>query len=282
MGALLSTSANGEETKSSEKTENIKRLFQNLDDDQELLETLNLSEFKTKLPLPIIGGSKDRYLKYDIFNKINELKGGNNEEDDHEEEESSYKSISNNDAMSQIKNIINAELESLKQEGGCDCNEAALKLKKQKAGALKLNKVDSSTTTRSSGTSSSSDINEKGKKRGSSKKASSKKYKSKKNKRSLNSRLSNLLIETSQSGGTEVKENNNIEIEDDEDDDIEESEEQELEEEEAEEEEEKMEEEDSVATSNDEEGLSIFPFNSSDVNSSISDNLNLKMLRRKI
>ena len=127
MGVFYSSDQKPAIPTQDQKIENIKKLFENrLADSNDLLDTLNISDFKTKLPLPIIGGGDDelehvnRYNKYDIFKLISKLdsngqRGGNDDEMNNESNtDSNYKTISSdNEAMNHIKNIINAELENL-------------------------------------------------------------------------------------------------------------------------------------------------------------------------
>jgi len=174
MGLFQSTQKGQDSQKA---TDNVRKLF-TLDQSDDILDTLNIPElhsrnFQTssinKIPLPIIGGKSDeeenenensnkipgynfmlgggetdirfksdrqRYLRYNIFKVIQKLedvermyqhkkqRGGNDPNGPADEEE--YADItSDNDAINHIKDLINKELTSLKnnQSGGCECND---------------------------------------------------------------------------------------------------------------------------------------------------------------
>lgn len=147
MGLSLST-----EDTTSTRVENVKKLF-NVDENStdEFIDSLNITEFNQKLPLPIIGGQQNhyliqnnnndvatndvmvggnakdirfisdrkRYIKYDIFNIISNLekeegitqRGGNKEEEKKEEQEENNISITSNDK--DIEHIKNVVLKGI-------------------------------------------------------------------------------------------------------------------------------------------------------------------------
>jgi len=231
----------------------------------------------------IIGGfenttGRKRYTKYDLFKILRNLdleteinqEGGN---------ENTDSSLNDDQSMEHIKNIILKELETLKNNksqqlggSGCGCagsndsngvngsNSKKLNSKlnlnniivdddndKQVGGTIIIDGSSSSSDTSTSTNSSSSEF---GKSKKSAKSKSSKsKSKSKYNKRQeSSSESSKFVIETSESGKESVSSVENKQTSNGEDS---------------------------------EEGLSIFPFNSSDVKSSLSIK-NYRMLRRKI
>ncbi len=257
MGQIYSTPQT--DTAKINKIENVAKLAElNLNDSEDLLDSLNITEFNhfNKEPLPIIGGqysdvnmeeeeedyndyskntrfipSKNRFNKYDLFKVINELenkkklnrnlKGGNLEED-------LSKSISDDDAMEQVQNIILQELDKVSNKnmtggGDCGCNGSKNNLEggKKKAGKKNQKKAKKTLT---GGDSSSEKIKlESSDSSGSSDSSDSSDSKS----TSSNNNSSN--------GESDEKEN----------------------------------------------GLSIFPMNSSDVNNSSSER-NFRMLRRRV
>jgi hypothetical protein len=174
MGLLQSTQKGPDSQKAAD---NVRKLF-TLEQSDDILDTLNIPELHSrnlqtdsinKIPLPIIGGKSDddddnsahkipgynfmlggaqtdirfksdrqRYLRYNIFNIIQKLEqveqmyqqknqtGGNDLNGPNGNDENEvYASISSdNEAIEKIKKLINKELTSLKnnQEGGCECN----------------------------------------------------------------------------------------------------------------------------------------------------------------
>ena len=284
------------QTKEEEKLNNIKKLFNNNDDTSDILDTLNLTDFneEKKKPLPMIGGfnnssglytnsdddnnlQRKRYTKYDLFKMLKEIDsefqmGGNDEQDDNES------SLNDEKSLEHIKSVILKELENLKNSksqqlggSGCGCDSGN---KKKLASTKKLSNVnidnqkqvggtimvdDSSSSTSSTDDSSSTDSdNEAGKKSKKSKKSSKKNKKSKSikkyNQSDSDDNSSRFFIETSESGKEKEKVTSNGEDSDKKNDN---------------------------EDNEDSEGLSIFPFNSSDVKSSLSIK-NYRMLRRKI
>ena len=282
------------QTKEEEKLNNIKKLFNNNDDTSDILDTLNLTDFneEKKKPLPMIGGfnnssglytnsdddnnlQRKRYTKYDLFKMLKEIDsefqmGGNDEQDDNES------SLNDEKSLEHIKSVILKELENLKNSksqqlggSGCGCDSGN---KKKLASTKKLSNVnidnqkqvggtimvdDSSSSTSSTDDSSSTDSdNEAGKKSKKSKKSSKKNKKSKSikkyNQSDSDDNSSRFFIETSESGKEKVTSNGEDSDKKNDNEDNEDS-----------------------------EGLSIFPFNSSDVKSSLSIK-NYRMLRRKI
>jgi hypothetical protein len=288
--------------------ENVQKLF-DIDVDNEYLESLNISELHTgenKIALPIIGGQnynegnitqynddddnlnvdfnlagggnndvrfmarRRRYLRHNIFKILSDLdghKGGGNALNGVEDDK--YLTTSSDDeAIKNIKEIILKEVNKLNSTsaqsgGGCGCDgnkddsdqdggakkrrntKSKSKSKKQKGGDTRQKKQvekDSSSDTSSSSSSSSS----------SSDKASEKSYNAKRTNKKVN-------IQKSESS---------LNDEDDSDDDSSDNSED--------------------NSSNDKSsesqlgGLSIFPFNSSEVKSSISEKKNMRMIRRKI
>ncbi len=231
--------------------------------------------------------SRQRYHKYDVFKALDEIennmRGGNQETDS---------SITTDDkAMDHIKNVILSQLKELEKHkqhgaGSCGCDKKGLK-KNIKGGYF-----DSSSSTSSETSSSDTDSSEFGLPQ------------NKKNYIIEESESSNFLASTSQTGGEdeeksdkssssespEVKHSKHSkhsknskhsarkhkETSNGEDEETEEVEE--VEEVEEDQDESNQEGDESQES---EEGLSIFPFNSSDIKSSASVK-NYKMLRRKI
>jgi hypothetical protein len=212
------------------------------------------------------GGSSNyksnRRDKYNVFKMINELEkthmtGGN-------EPEYEDISTSNDSAMLQIKDAIMSRINSLEknktgQVGGCNCNDQKNKI----GGNIDFeieNSISSSSTSTSLSTSSSSTT-------------STSEYNKKKNKKthhitkdstSINSDSSDILVVNETPVSSEISRNKRRKSK-------------------------KSKKSKKVTTkyhsdrSDDEEaGLSIFPFNSSDIRSSESSFKNIKMLRRKI
>ena len=208
-------------------------------------------------------GGKQRYKKYDLSRLIenleNKIQDGGNVED-------SY-TFSDNENMEQLKKVILKELDELKKNkvGGsnCDCNN-------QKGGELyevddSTSSSSSSTTLNSDSTSSSSSSSSDffAKKRGkkefhqenkSDNKKADKRQNKKADKRQNKKPERKEKIEESDSSKFHFEPSDTTEVS------------------------EKLE---NIETSNSEEGLSIFPFNSSDIKSSISAK-NYKMLRRRV
>jgi hypothetical protein len=280
-------------------------------DTSEIISSLNITELHAKEPIPLIGGSnlqqvpitprtakRNRYSKYDIMKMIRDLDseyqaGGGNSSDTDKSEDSDVK------ATKHIKNIILEEINKLKQTdqaqltgGGCGCNGNDKYLRKKntkknnglkvdqtegKARRFKMNGGGDDDEESSSSSSSSFDEEESGRRKRKTKKSSKR--------RNYNSdnESSEFFIETSQSGGEEEEE----EVEEETSEKVSNNERRRRrnkknEEDEEEEEEDTNEtEENNEEETDTEEGLSIFPFNSSDVKSSVSIK-NYKMLRRKI
>jgi len=329
MGLSNSTAKTTED----ENIANIKKLFKDEDNTEDILESLNITEFhvgdfnnnqnhtNTKKQIPLLGGNlnfqnnntqitnsnqRRRYTKYDLFQMLREMDseyqvGGNDDETKGNED------LSDDQAMEHIRNVILRELENLKTNkaeqlgGDCGCNGVPKPASKNQK-FLKKNVVisddnglvggnnvmiDSSSSTSSSSASSSSpsSLEEygKGKKKGRKTTKGSKKNKSNKkvnnftNEEAIvdDSDSSKFFIETSESGN-EIKSKKmkkgmkkNIPLETSNGDKDSSS----------------SDSEDKKKLSDDkeesEEGLSIFPFNSSDVKSSLSVK-NYRMLRRKI
>lgn len=331
MGSSYSTP--DEKTNTTDKVENVKRLF-NVDNNDDFLETLNMSDFKlndNKQPLPIIGGKnnfkedeeqhvdfdllgggqqndirfmskKRRYLRHNIFKILSQLdnvnksqKGGNVEEDE------KYLSTSSDDeAIKHIKNIILREVNKLNSDSnnqlggdcGCDGNKEApvesdeeqrggakkkskkvvkkskskskssksKKPRKQKGGDRRKKqdtKKDDSTSSSSSSSSSSSEDTEES-------------YNSK-NKSSLNQSESSLDVKNKDT--TDVTESDESEDVSDSSDNSGSS---------VEETEDTEETEETESEGSQKGGLSIFPFNSSEIKSTVSEKKNMRMIRRKI
>ena len=200
-------------------------------------------------------GGKQRYKKYDLSRLIenleNKIQDGGNVED-------SY-TFSDNENMEQLKKVILKELDELKKNkvGGsnCDCNN-------QKGG--ELYEVDDSTSSSSSSTTLNSDSTS------SSSSSSSDFFAKKRGKKEFHqeNKSDNKKADKRQNKKPERKEK--IEESDSSKFHFEPSDTTEVSE--------KLE---NIETSNSEEGLSIFPFNSSDIKSSISAK-NYKMLRRRV
>lgn len=211
----------------------------------------------------LVGGKK-RYEKYDVFKMMKKLEDGLKGGADVDEVSIS----SDNEALEHIKKVITKQLKELKQTkqmgaGSCGCEQSRVNSKK--GGYYES---DSSTSTDSSvDTSDSSYTTSESSEYGKRKSKKDKSKKSKKNK-FVETSSSNFIVDSSQTGGDEDEEvssrpRNRRGKQYDDDNDEEEVE---------------------IETTNDEvsdEGLSIFPFNSSDVKSSASVK-NYKMLRRKI
>lgn len=330
MGSSYSTP--DEKTITTDKVENVKRLF-NVDDNDDFLETLNMSDFKindNKLPLPIIGGNdfsfqndeqdlanidfnlvggsqnndirfmakRRRYLKHNVFKILSQLDGANkSQKGGNQDEDEKYLSTSSDDeAIKHIKNIILKEVNKLNLDSnnqlggdcGCDGNKGAnvetdndqhggakkksKKAKKSKKVAKK-NKVSKksqkggdrkrkqdkqvdSTDSSSSSSSSSSDDSEES-------------YNSK-NKSTLNQSESSL--DTKKRNATETETETEDESESEHSEESDESSEDNSNEQSSE----------KSSEGSQKGGLSIFPFNSSEIKASASEKKNMRMIRRKI
>jgi hypothetical protein len=355
MGLTSSTESKQQE-REEQRLNNIKKLFNNNDNTDDIIETLNLTEFKPvsmiqnkKKAIPLVGGgvggggsvgggvggsvdvgydndekhydnnnnilannvNNKRYTKYDLFKILKDIdsefqKGG--KEENNSDENSS---LNDEKSMDHIKNIILKELENLKKNkseqlggAGCVCdgtkqNKFSMKNVEveqqiQGGGAIVIDNPSSDSS--SSSSTSSSEV---GKKKGKTvtKKAKKNTKSSKKAKKSLSisnedddndnngeSNSSRFFIETSESGTNEhtsnadfsengkkkkktkakkIIKNKVYDKEEDEDENEENND------------------DNTKENNSDSEGLSIFPFNSSDVKSSLSVK-NYRMLRRKI
>ncbi len=204
---------------------------------------------------------KNRYSKYNIFNEIRKAEtdflGGFNSQTHSEEEQE--ENSNNSKTVKHIRNIIMNELDNLNKEtinqlgGGCDCDKEEEEEKEQIGGTLF---ISSSTSTAASSTStdySSSDSS--GYSRKKSKKSKKINKQSGKQSRTKNSKKTK-KDKRNYLGPSDDEYEGNLVI----------NSENEL---------------DTSNNSNTEEGLSIFPFNSSDVKSSVSEKHN-KILRRKL
>jgi hypothetical protein len=246
MGLTFSTPLNEESIPNQVKVQNIQALANTNVDENNILDTLNLSELNpsVKKQMPLVGGNdytsegefaynfpqkkvqrKERYNNYDLFNVMAELEakrnivGGNLSKEEVNKEELTQ-STSTDPGMSALKNIIQDEINKYKNNksengsltGGGDC-----------------------------GCSGDNKILEGGKKKG---------KKSKKSKKVMKGGISS--SSSSESSVINYKLNR---------EDI------------------------TNATSNEEleeKGLSIFPLNSSDVSNQTSSERNFRMIRRKI
>jgi hypothetical protein len=222
----------------------------------------------------IIGGSKNkklssknRYSKYNIVNEINKAEkdflGGFNSQT-HSEQEPDNQSKSK--SIRHIRNIIMEELDNLNKESlnhkhlnhehlnhehlnqlgaGCDCDKSD----NQKGGSIFISSSSSSADSDSSTDFSSSDSSGVSRKKSKKNQKNSKQSRSKgkKSKKSKNNFLSDSNSDSDEFEGRLVINSNN----------------------------------NTSNNSNTEEGLSIFPFNSSDIKSSASDK-HQKILRRKL
>lgn len=324
MGSSYSTP--DEKTNTTDKVENVKRLF-NVDNNDDLLETLNMSDFKlndNKLPLPIIGGKnnyqedeeqhvdfdlvgggqqndirfmskKRRYLRHNIFKILSQLdnvnksqRGGNADEDE------KYLSTSSDDeAIKHIKNIILREVNKLNSDSnnqlggdcGCDGNKGApvenkdeqrggakkkskkavkkskssksKKPRKQKGGDRRKKQDTETDTDRKKDNSSSSSSSS-----SSSEDTDTEESYNSKNKSSLNQSESSLDVKNKDT--TDVTESNESNSTDKSDLSVEETETE------------------TESEGSQKGGLSIFPFNSSEIKSTVSEKKNMRMIRRKI
>lgn len=315
MGLTSSTESKPTEE---QKLNNIKKLFNNDDDTDDILDTLNLTEFKPvnnetvqKKSIPMIGGyedesdekdkdnkySKKRYTRYDLFKILRDIdsdfqKGG---DDDNTDDKTS---LNDDKSMEHIKNIILKELENLKNNkaqqlggNGCGCDGTKPKkfnmknveiednMRMQNGGAIIIDDPSSSTSSSSSESSSSEvGMKKKGKK---TTKKSKKNVKSKSLKKSLSSdddsddNSSRFFIETSESGGNNFTSNGDFS------ENGKKKKKTKAKKVNKNKEESDNKEDEPVSNDDESEGLSIFPFNSSDVKSSLSVK-NYRMLRRKI
>lgn len=308
MGLTTSTP---ETTIKDEKLENIKKLFNNINDNEDnILESLDITEFKNnndgKKQIPMVGGySEDemeslklprkRYTKYDLFKMLKDLEsdfqtGGNGEDDENDEDDENGSSLNDEQSMDNIKRVILKELQNLKENKsnqlggnncGCDnskknknCNNEHLNLnnvvvENQLGGNVILD--DSSSSTSSS---SSSDSDEAGKNlKKNTKPKKSKKFK-KNNKKDEDDNVdddeeesSRFFIQTSDTDENGMTSNGSVKKSSNKKKTNKKSK--------------KNFTKNKQNFSEDSEGLSIFPFNSSDVKSSQSIQ-NFRNLRRRI
>jgi hypothetical protein len=338
MGSSYSTQ--DEKPNTTDKVENVKRLF-NVDDDDDFLETLNMSDFnlhEKKMPLPIIGGTqnyqddepqfvdfnlvggsqqndirfmsnKRRYLRHNIFKILDQLnqvdksqKGGNQDED-----EQYLSTSSDDDAIKNIKNIILREVNKLNSDSnnqlggdcGCDGNKGALANSDndQHGGAKKKSKKVKKTTKKnkkSKKTQKGGSRNRKqDKKKEDSTSSSSSSSSSDDSEDSYNSKNDSSLNQSESSLDSRPRRRNGRR-----NDKKEETEETETDTDT----ENKTDTTDSKNTSSSSNrsnetddsddtnksegsqkgGLSIFPFNSSEIKSTVSEKKNMRMIRRKI
>jgi len=243
---------------------------------------------------------RKRYTKYDLFKILknldidteNELQGGDIEDDVKTES-----SLNDDESMEHIKKIILKELDTLKNNKsqqlggtGCGCSgsndkktshklSSKLNLNniiiddkesKQLGGTVIIDGSSSSSDSSVSGSSSSSSSSELGKSNPKSNSKSKSKSKSKSVKKQESSESSIFVIETSESG-KEKKSESESESESDSDKDKDKNKNKNKD----------KDEQEQTSNGKSDEGLSIFPFNSSDVKSSLSIK-NYRMLRRKI
>jgi len=215
-------------------------------------------------------GGKQRYKKYDLSRLIenleNKIQDGGNVED-------SY-TFSDNENMEQLKKVILKELDELKKNkvGGsnCDCDN-------QKGG--ELYEVDDSSSSSSSSTTLDSDSTSSSSSSDFFAKKSKKHHYEKKEFHHENKKVDkrqNKKVDKRQNKKTENRQNKKPERREKKEES--ESSKFHFEPSDTTEVSEKLE---NIETSNSEEGLSIFPFNSSDIKSSISAK-NYKMLRRRV
>ena len=145
------TSSTPTQTNEEKQLDNIKKLFNNNDDTDDILESLNITEFKQenvdgKKPLPMVGGygsgdvdttdmdssklQRKRYTKYDLFKMLKDLDSefqtGGNDGDDKDES-----SLDDKESMDNIKKVILKELQNLKENKsqqlgglGCGCDSS--------------------------------------------------------------------------------------------------------------------------------------------------------------
>jgi hypothetical protein len=244
MGLTFSAPVNEESMSNQVKAQNIQALANANVDDNNILDTLNISELipSIKKQMPLVGGNdytsegdfaynfpkkkvqrKERYNNYDLFNVMaeletkNNLTGGKLSNEDLKNDDLAH-STSTDPSMSVLKNIIQEEMNKYKNTdngsltGGGDCGCAGDK-----------------------------NILEGGKKK--------KNKKSKKSKKVMTGGISSSSSESSENNYKLDRENiaNSTSNEDFE-----------------------------------EKGLSIFPLNSSDVSNQTSSERNFRMIRRKI
>ena len=152
MGLTFSTPVNEESIANEVKVKNIQALANANVEENNILDTLNLSELNptVKKQMPLVGGNdytsegefaynfpqkkvqrKERYNNYDLFNVMAELEskknivGGNLSKEELNGEELAQ-STSTDPGMSALKNIIQEEMNKYKNEngsltGGGDC-----------------------------------------------------------------------------------------------------------------------------------------------------------------
>jgi hypothetical protein len=332
MGSSYSTP--DEKTNTTDKVENIKRLF-SVDDSVDLLETLNISDFKlndNKLPLPIIGGTnyvqngengedgedgedgnvdfdlvgggqnndvrfmskKRRYLRHNIFKILSQLDGVNkSQKGGDKNEDEKYLSTSSDDAaIKHIKNIILREVNKLNsdtnnQSGGdcgCDGNKGrknsnneqlggAKKKSKKVAKKTKTTKTKSKKAHKQRGGSrkktQNKDLSSSSSSDSSSSNDSEESYHSKnestlnQSESSLDSKDKDTSTESESESETENSENAKTNSDSESDNDSEQK-------------------SDDSDKKSQKGGLSIFPFNSSEIKSTVSEKKNMRMIRRKI
>lgn len=311
MGSSYSTQ--DEKTDTTTKVENVKRLF-DIDENDDFLETLNISDLKindNKLPLPIIGGTNDvkddldnfndlndidfnlvgggqsndirfmpkrrRYLKHNIFKILSQLdanantninnklqKGGNGNEDE------KYLSTSSDDeAIKNIKEIILREVNKLNTNssaqsgGGCGCDSK----KEEQDDQEDQEDQDGGAKKRRAKKTSKKSKKQKGGDRRRGRKQAPKNVTSSDSSSSSSSSSSSDDSEGSYKSNIKSSLNQSesslkTESEEETDDSSEESE--------------------SESEESQKGGLSIFPFNSSEVKSTVSEKKNMRMIRRKI
>ena len=281
----LSYSTPDEKTNTTNKVENVRRLF-NVNEHDDFFSTLNMTESgfvdnHKKLPLPIIGGTNNlgnqnsklfesldfdligganksdlrfmpkrrRYLKHNIFKVLSQIdevnkkqKGGNNEDEQ-------YLSTSSDDeAIKNIKNIILKEVQKLDSDvnnqlgGDCGC-EGKKSSNDQLGGAKKKSKS-------------------KGKGKGKGIKGG--KSKAKKHNDSSSSSSSSSSDDDSyyQENKESSLQSNSNSSDENTTENVSSSEE--------------------ASASSQKGGLSIFPFNSSEIKTSQTEKKNSRMIRRKI
>lgn len=260
------------------------------EDEDEDLEN-NLNDLYTDFNL--VGGNNNdirfmskrrRYLKHNIFKILNQLnnsennqKGGNGEEE--------YLSTSSDDsAIKNIKDIILKEVNKIAKSSGqlgagCGCDK-----NKQQGGAKSKSKAKSSKSAKSAksakskskqkGGESDSTENQKSEEDSSSSSSSSESGSSSSSSSSETETETEKLNESSYNEGSVDPENSQSE------EDLDETEDDESEE--TTDSKDKSETVTSEKSSTQKGGLSIFPFNSSEIKTSASEKRNMRMIRRKI
>jgi len=227
---------------------------------------------------------RERYNRYDVFKTIHKIEDNLQGGADISDVANSGVNNSNNKAMDHIKNLIFEQLRNLEKNkqngsGGCGCGSSKPNQEPVSTGGYMDSSSDSSsyssddsmTPDSSSSTDSSSGDYGKSKKTSKLSKKSKKSRSSRTNRtnRFADSESSNFIVSASQVGGSEDSSSSSSSKESSSSSNSSSSEGI------------------KKSTSNgnfddeSEEGLSVFPFNSSDVNS-ISSRKNFRMLRRKI